>query len=375
MTFEEIKDAELETVETRAAEIAQEAETAEAETLDTLTAELDAIEQRKAEIMAQREEQRRKAEEIAAGAGEVIEEPKEERKPMNDKEYRSTPEYLDAWVEYQKGRASEEQRALLTINADLGSGATGTVAVPTYVEDRIHTAWENNEIMRRIRRTYYKGNLKVGYEASSDGAVIHEEGADAIDEENLVLAFVDLVPKMIKKLVIYSTEVMDIKGQAWVDYIFDEVEYQIVKKVVDEALAAMVASSLTATATAAGATLSTVDIINAEGSLGGEATDPVIITSRSNAAALKAAVLGAGYGYDPFDGLPVFYADMPTGYEAFVADLSGVQANFPDGDQVKFIFDEYTLAPSDMVRVIGRLYVGIDVVAPGKVAAIGTASE
>ena len=375
MTFEEIKDAELETVETRAAEIAQEAETAEAETLDTLTAELDAIEQRKAEILAQREEQRRKAEEVAAGAGDVIEEPKEERKTMDNKEYRSTPEYLDAWVEYQKGRASEEQRALLTVNADLGSGATGTVAVPTYVEDRIHTAWENNEIMRRIRRTYYKGNLKVGYEASSDGAQIHEEGADAIDEENLVLAFVDLIPKMVKKLVVYSTEIMDIKGQPWIDYIFDEMEYQIVKKVVDEALAAMAASSLTESAAAAGATLSTADIINAVGSLGGEASDPVLITSRANAAALRAAVLGAGYGYDPFDGLQVFYADMPTGYEAFVADLSGVQANFPDGDQVKFIFDEYTLAPEDMVRVIGRLYVAVDVVAPGKVAAIGTGSE
>ena len=231
--------------------------------------------------------------------------------------------------------------------------------------------------MAAIRKTFFRGNLKVGYEASADGAVIHEEGAEAISEENLVIGFIELIPKTIKKLVRYSTEVMDMKGQAWIDYIFDEMEYQIVKKAAEEAVAAMEASSLSYAYSAAGASLTTADIIGAEGYLGGEAANPVLITTRSNAAALKAAALSANYGYDPFDGLPVMYTEFAGGSDTLgiVADLSGVQANFPDGDQPKFVFDEYTEAAADIVRVIGRLYDGIDVVAPGKVVVIGADSD
>jgi len=377
MTKEEIMEMNSEQVEERRLAIAAEVETADSEMLETLSEELDAIEERKSVLKAEAEEKKAEMLEVLNGEGEVREETEiKEEKKMDFNEIRKSPEYLDAWVEMQKGKMDKNEfRALFTTNADLGSGNTGTIAVPTYVEEVIHTAWENNEIMRRVRRTFYKGNLKVGYEASAEAAVIHEEGAEAIDEENLVIGFVELIPATVKKMVKYSTEVMDIKGQAFVDYIFDEIEYQIVKKVVSEILTAMSTSTLSASVTAAGASIVTADIVNAEGYLGGEASDPVLIISRSNAAALKVAALSAGYGYDPFDGLPVIYADMPTGFEAFVADLSGVQANFPNGDQPTFVFDEFTEAPEDIVRVIGRLLVAVDVVAPGKVVAIGEGSE
>lgn len=377
MTKEEIMEMNFEQVEERRLAIAEEVETADSEMLETLSEELDAIEERKGILKAEAEEKKAEMLEVLNGEGEVREETEiKEEKKMDFNEIRKSPEYLDAWVEMQKGKMDKNEfRALFTTNADLGSGNTGTIAVPTYVEEVIHTAWENNEIMRRVRRTFYKGNLKVGYEASAEAAVIHEEGAEAIDEENLVIGFVELIPKTVKKMVKYSTEVMDIKGQAFVDYIFDEIEYQIVKKAVSEILTAMSTSTLSASVTAAGASVTTADIVNAEGYLGGEASDPVLIISRSNAASLKAAALSAQYGYDPFDGLPVIYADMPTGFEAFVADLSGVQANFPNGDQPTFVFDEFTEAPADIVRVIGRLLVAVDVVAPGKVVAIGEGSE
>lgn len=378
MSKEELMALDMTGLEERAAAIAEETREATEESLEELKAELDVIEERKETIRAEAEEKRAEMQEVIDGAGEVIEEAQEDRK-MSDKEIRSSKEYLNAWVELQKGKMDKNEfRALFTTNADLGSDETGTIAVPTYVEDRIHTAWEKNDIMAAIRKTFFRGNLKVGYEASADGAVIHEEGAEAISEENLVIGFIELIPKTIKKLVRYSTEVMDMKGQSWIDYIFDEMEYQIVKKAADEAVAAMEASSLSYGYSAAGASLTTADIIGAEGYLGGEAANPVLITTRSNAAALKAAALSASYGYDPFDGLPVMFTEFAAGSDALgiVADLSGVQANFPDGDQPKFVFDEYTEAAADIVRVIGRLYVGIDVVAPGKVVVInGTESE
>jgi hypothetical protein len=56
-----------------------------------------------------------------------------------------------------------------------------------------------------------------------------------------------------------------------------------------------------------------------------------------------------------------------------VADLSAWQFNFPNGDQPTFVFDEYTEAASDIVRVIGRMMVGMGIVAPYKTVVIKAA--
>lgn len=372
MTREEVMILDMEGCEERAAKIAEETRDASEEILAELSAELDMIEERKDIIKAEAEEKRAAMEAVLEGEGEVIEEVKEEERTMTDvKEIRKSPEYLNAWVENLKGRANEEQRALLTQNAQ-----NGTIAVPTYVEDRINTAWESNEIVRRAKKSYFKGNLKVGYEASAEGATPHAEGGQAINEEALSITFVELIPATYKKMVKYSTEVLDMKGEAFVDYIVDEIEYQMAKTIGDAMVRSAISlvSPLKQTFDAAGATLTTADIIGAEGLLAGDA-NPVLITTRATAAALKAAVLGAGYGYDPFDGMDVVYVDSAAlnGALAVVADLSAWQFNFPNGDEVQFVFDEYTEAPADIVRVIGRVMVGAGVVAPYKTVVIDEA--
>lgn len=373
MTREEIMNLDMEALEERSKAIAEETREADIEKLEELNMELDNIEQRKNEIKAAAEETREAMLEVLEGAGETIEEEvKEERKAMTNVEIRKSPEYLDAWVENLKGRASEEQRALLTENAT----PAGTIAVPSYVDDTIHTAWESDEILRRVRRTYYPGNLKIGYEASASAAALHDEGGDPVAEEMLTLGVVELIPVMTKKWISFSDEALDMRGEAFVDYIVDEITHQIIMTIVGGVGNVMAASTLTQSVTMSGTSLTTADIIAAGGQLSGEASNPVVITTRANAAALKAAALNAGYAYDPFDGMEVLYtARLPLGaggkqVHAFVADLSGIQANFPNGDEVKIKIDDITLAASDMVRVIGRLYVAMDVVAPGKVAAI-----
>ena len=373
MTREEILALDMADLEKRSLEIAEEVKTAESDALDTLSEELDAIEERKAIIKAEADEKRAAMEEVLSGKGEPIEEKQEERKTMDNKEIRKSAEYLDAWVENLKGRANEEQRALLTTNVE----ENGTIAVPTYVEDKINTAWESNEIVRRAKKSYFKGNLKVGYEESAEGAQIHDEGGEAITEEELVIDFVELIPDTYKKMVKYSTEVLDMKGEAFVDYIVDEIEYQMAKTIGDSMVKKTfrMSSPLKQNYTAATAALTTADIIGAEGMLAGDA-NPVLITTRANAAAVKAAVLSAGYGFDPFDGMEVVYVDAAalTGLNgtalAVVADLTAWQINFPNGDDVKFVFDEYTEAPSDIVRVIGRVMAGIGIVAPYKTVVI-----
>ena len=141
---------------------------------------------------------------------------------------------------------------------------------------------------------------------------------------------------------------------------------------IHKAQLAMTTSTLSTSYTAAGQVLTAAEVVGAEGALGGEASNPVLITTRAAAADMKAAALSAGYGYDPFDGMDIIFCDSVAlgGKLGIVADLSGVQANFPNGDEVKFVFDEYTEAPADIVRVIGRMMYAVGVVSKGKVVYI-----
>lgn len=373
MTREEIMEMNADELEIRAAQIAEEVSEADEEMIENLNSELDAIEERKKAIKEEMENRAAKIDAVIKKSGSVIESGEEVRKEEVKMEVRNTPEYMDAYVEYLKTGDDTECRALLTENVD-----NGTIAVPVYVEDKINTAWESNEFLNRVRRTYFKGNLKVGYEASADPAQIHAEGGNAITEENLVINYVELIPQMIKKMVRLSDEVMDMRGQVFIDYVFDEIEYQIVKLVGSGLLgsaATGTSGALIAESTAAGASLTTADIIAAEGLLGAEATNPILFTTRATAAALKAEALSAHYGYDPFDGLEVMYVEAATlsGKLAIIADPSAFQVNLPNGDQVTFKFDDLTEADADMVRIIGRLYAALGIVAPGRVVRIKTA--
>lgn len=360
----DFKEMSTEQLETRRAEIVNE--------IDNEGADLDALETEargiKAELETRKQDEAKKQEiraAVAQGAGETVRKLEVEEKMPT--ENRSTKEYMNAYGEYLKkgydlDKLSEEQRALLTVNA-----TNGTVAVPVGVEQKINTAWENDEIMSRVVRTFFKGNLKVGYESSASGAEFHTEGGAAVQPENLVLNYVELVPAMAKKVVEVSDEVLAV-NDAMIDYLYDEIEYQLVKLVAGSVVDKIANSALTQNFTCAAATPTTADIVNAAGLLSGEATNPVVITTRATAAAIKAAALYASYAYDPFDGMDVLYTDATNldGAKFIIADLSGVQANFPEGDGAKFKFDELTKADADLVRIIGRLYVGLDVVAAGR---------
>ena len=370
MTIEEIRELGFEELEKRSLEIAEETATADSEMLETLNAELDAIEERRNALNIEIEERKAAAEKVAEGKGKEIESRKEEI--MTNMEIRNSKEYIDAFARYIKTGKDTECRALLTENV---SG--GTIPVPEIVEGTVRAAWENDEIFSRVRKTYVKGNLKVGFEISSSDATIHTEGA-AVDEESLVLGIVNLVPATIKKWISVSTEVLAMESEEFLRYIYDELTYRIIKaaadKVVDEIEASPAASSATQVGVpSVTGTATTASIVAAEGLLSGQASDLVVITTRATAAAVKSAALSAGFAYDPFDGAKVVYTEALDTFAAastgdtfmIVGDLAGVQANLPEGEAVKFVFDEYTLAASDLVRVIGRLYAAIEVTGPG----------
>lgn len=376
MTKEEIRSLDMEGLEERAEAIAEEVETAETDVLDSLTEELENIEERKSEIKAEAEERKAAMDAVLEGKGEEIEKVEEERKTMDSKEVRSMPEYIDAYAEYIKGNNDgTECRSLLTTNAVIGSDEFGTVPVPTYIEDRIEGAWENDGIMSRVRRTFIRGNVRVGAELSATGAVFHAEGDEAPAEETLVLGIVDIVAQSVKKWITVSDEALALTGQAFLDYLYDEIEYQIVKaeaaKVI-ETIATAPTSGTTAPIVWADnfGTFSTFAeaILNAEGNAVGE--NLVVMANRGTIAAIKAEALGAGYAYDPFDGMTVIPCDSipshsdasPTDPIIIVGDLSAIQANFPEGGEVSFKFDDLSLAEQDLVKIVGRQMCGIGLV-------------
>lgn len=345
-------------IEERRAQIA-EAMNAEGADIDALTTEARALLERKNALKAAETERRKLAEQVAAGAvGKTIETHTEEDHSM-DAEKRTA--MYDALAEYIKGNATQEQRALLT-TAVTG----GTVKVSNIVDDFIWTDWDKSPILSRIRKVYVKGNYSVGYEAEATGAVKHTEGANAPTEETLTLAYVNFLEQYYKKWITVSDTVLSLKGEAFLRYLLNEFGHQlaialenaVVTEIEASSLAAAVENDLDNTAAMAGFA-----------ALSDEAVNPVVIISKANYAAImnERATTGAKIE-DPFNGMEVLFNRNVTGM--LVGDLDGVVANFPDGEDFKFIIDDKSLAEKDMVKIVGKILADVHLVRPNGFAVV-----
>lgn len=378
---------QLAQLEERASGLAPLAETAEQSEIDARAKELAEIEETRAALLAKKEEleaTKRAAEKLADNPGAGKEIKPEGREKMEAKELRNQPEYIAAYAKAIKGDDAD-LRSLLTEN-----GTGGTVPVPEFAEERIRTAWDSDEILNRVGKTYVKGNLKIGFEISGSDAVIHLEGTDAPDEEELVLGVVELIPQSIKKWITISDEVLDMKDEEFIDYIYDELGHKIAKAAADIVVAKIVALPTTSTATApAAATIkeapSATTMVNAIAYLSDEATNNVAIMNKLTWADFKSITTGDGYPLaDPFAGLVVLFNNSLKAYSAaaedevyaIVGDLaSGFRANFPNGEEIKIKMDDLSLAEADLVKFVGRKYVALEAVAPGRFTRITKPGE
>ena len=372
----EIKDMNLEEIEARMSELDSMVETSEStEEIAKATEERALLAERKAELESL-ESRKAMAQEIDNGAKtEVVEERKEENKMAMIEEFRNSKEYVEAFAEYIKTGKAEEIRSLLTENV----GASGTIAVPESVYDIVKTAWEKSDIMALVKKIEVAGNMKVQFEISGSDAVIHNEGSGAVSEETLTLGIVTLVPESIKKWVSVSDEVLDMRGQAFLDYIYDELTYKIAKKAEAVLIGKIKTLSTTASSSApyakqvkAGAAVGT--IAKAIGQLSDEAANPVIVMNKATWASFKAAQYSAGYSIDPFEGLPVYFTSALPAFAdasentvyAIVGDFGfGALANFPNGDGIEIKVDDKTDMKSDLVNILGREYIAVEPIACG----------
>lgn len=387
----------LEEIEARKVEIKSEVEaTEDIEKIEELNQEVDNLEAEEKEIATQAEERKvaEALEKNEVAAKEVSIE--EERNGGKEMETRNTKEYVNAYASYLKEglvkeyNMSSEERALLTTNA-----TNGVVAVPDIVDTTIKTAWEREEIMALVRSISVKGNFQVQFEVSADGAVEHTEGSGAVNEENLVLGIATLVPKSIKKWISVSDEVIDMKGEEFINYIYDELTYRIAKKCADILvdIIAKLPQSLVANDDGIYDTPSAAKIEAAPGvgvvaeayaNLSDEANDITIIMNKLTHANFKAASYANGYAVDPFEGFRVRYNNTLPAYDTaqagavymIVGDLNhGALANFPEGEGIALKYDDKTLMTSDLVRILGRRFAGIGVVADKAFTLVAKASE
>lgn len=368
MTREEIMELDLEGIEARKAQLREEIQAAnDSAALDAIEAEKALIEERVAQIRVEIDERKADMQAVIEGAGE-IKDKTEERKKMNFKEYRNTDEYINAYAEYVKSGKDQEIRGLISANAP--EGTTGNIVpIPTYLDERIETAWENDPILSRVRKTYLRGNLEVPFELSATDAVIHEEGAAAPSEEELVLGNVTLIPEFVKKWITLTDSVAKLRGREFLDYIYDEITYRITLKAAQVGVTDIVNAPATSSATAIGvpvvnAAPAVTTIPTAAAYLSSEAGTPVVILNRLSEVEFIAAQAAGNFSVDPFAGLERVYTSALPAYStatsgqtyAIVGDLYGLQYNFPDGDDVELIYDPYTLAESNKVKVVGRYF-------------------
>lgn len=374
----EIKDMKIEDIEKRMAEIENEKEAPEAD-IDALTEEVRSMNERKQELIKAAEERQATLDAIVEGNVEtdVKETFEEERKTMTNVEVRKSAEYIDAFANYIKSNDDAECRSLLTENV------SGSVPVPELVDEIVRTAWEKDDITKLVKKTFIKGNLKIGFEYSATGAAVHTEGQNAPDAETLVLGITELVPVSIKKWITISDEAMDLTGEAFLRYIYDELTYQIAKKAADELIADILAcgtvsttsgsSHLCAVPAIASTNVALGLVASAIGNLSDEAANPVVVMNKQTWAAFKAVQYAGNYAVDPFEGLPVAFSSKLKSFsaattgEAFaiVGDFGvGAQMNFPNGQEISFKYDDLSLAEADLVKIVGREYVAHDVVAP-----------
>lgn len=355
----------FEDIEARMAQIKTEME-AEGADLTALEAEVRSLNEKKEELRKAAAEAEAQRQKVADGAGKVIESRKDEE-PMAKtlKETLESRDYIDAYAEYIKSGNDNEVRSLLTVNAP----NNGSIPVPVYLQEKIETAWESDDILSRVNKTYIRGNFKVPFELSADPAYVHAEGTTAPTEEALTFGLVELKPESIKKWVSFSDEVADMKGQAFLDYIYDELTYRVTKKLAEECLDDITTANATNGSTAIGVPRvdmapAIVTIPTAMAQLGEDARNLVVILNRQTEVEFLAAYAAGNFAIDPFAGLtkvysshlPAFSTASTNDVYAIVGDLKGMQVNFPEGDGMTIKYDDLTKKTLDIIEVLGRMF-------------------
>lgn len=354
--------------------------------IEALEEIVDQVGERKKTILGKAEKRNKLIEKIAAGkvGTEVRKHPgvtEKEEKPMTELEVRKSPEYAKAFLRGMKINDYAECRALLSTNGTSETlSLTGYVPVPEFLETEIKTAWEDAKLLSLVKHTTFKGNVKVGFELSATGAKVHAEGDSAPDEEVITLGVVEIKAESLKKWITVSDEALEGTTVDTMGYLYKEIAQKIAE-LAEELIVGMIGSAPTTSTSSAVSVQELViteakadTIVKAVSLLNAQAKDLNIVMHRQTYPAFVAVAMSANYGIDVWDGLKdkIIFSNAlePIGTAEeddllmIVGDFGfGAQANFPNGNDLQIKVDNLSLAEKDLVKLVGRQYVGLGLVA------------
>lgn len=364
--------------------------------VEALTEEHDKLDEEAKELAEEKEELAKQEERMSLARSlskTVIEERKDQME--NNTNILETAEYKQAYADYVRGKIDEKEiRSILSRSGSANlSTSTSYVPIPVVMQGYVETAWYNyGKFSRLVSETFEPAIFKIPVEVSASDAAWHSENGDAVSQEEITFGQIVLQPKMIKKFIALTDELMAMGADDFLRYISDELVYKVILAL-DEAIInrtdvgglgviGIAGNSLTETVSAELG----FNVIN-------EALSNLVTFEDLTIAMNPATFFNNFMGLTDQMGQPIFrivadnnqrpqyyisghrveftqalpaYADAKAGdVYAIVGNFRrGYRLNYPQGRNVITLVDPYTLATEDVVRMIGRLYVAGNVVKP-----------
>ena len=356
---------------------------------DDLDSEAKDLEEQRSTFKAQEERMS-----LSSNLSKVkIEERKEQ---MENKNILESAEYVQLYADMIRGKTDEKEVRSFIKRTDPDPGlltSTTNVPIPVIMQGYVEQAWyEYGKFSRLVSETFEPAILKIPVETAASGASWHDEGGDAVSEEWISLGQIILQPKMIKKWISLSDELMAMSAADFLRYVADELVYRVILAL-DEAIInrtdlnglgviGIVGNTNTESLTkgidfnvineAISGLVTFDDLVIAMNpatffgnfmSLTDQVGRPIYQIAQDNTG--RPAYYLNGYRVEFTQALPAYDDANASDVYAVVGNFRrGYRLNYPQGRDVITLVDPYTLATKDLVRMIGRLYVAGNVVKP-----------
>lgn len=365
--------------------------------VEELTKEADAIEEENKDLEEQRSTFKAQEERMSLSSNLTKTKIEERKDQMENTNVLESKEYKQLYADMIRGKVDErEVRSFLEKRTDPDPGlltSTTNVPIPVVMQGFVETAWyEYGKFSRIVSETFEPAILKIPVETAASGAAWHTEGGDAAAEEYITFGQIILQPKMIKKWISLTDELMAMAADEFLRYVADELVYRVILAL-DEAIInrtdlngegviGIAGNSLTETVSAslsfnvineAIANLVTFDdlviAMNPKTffknfmSLTDQVGNPIFRVVHDNEN--RPQYYLSGYRVEFTQALPAYDDADPADVYAIIGNFRrGYRLNYPQGRDVISLIDPYTLATADKVRMLGRLYVAGNVVKP-----------
>lgn len=365
--------------------------------VEELTKEADSIDEEIKDLEEQRSTFKAQEERMSLSANLTKIKVEERKEQINMENVLNTHEYNQMYADMIRGKVDEKEvRSFLQKREDPTPGlstATTNVPIPVIMQGYVETAWYTyGKFSRLVSESFEPAILKIPVEAEASGASWHTEGGDAPAEEYITLGQIILQPKMIKKWISLTDELMAMSAEDFLRYVADELVYRVILALDEAIINRTDANGLGVIGIVGNANTETLsaaldfNVINE--AISGLVTFEDLVIAMNPATFFKNFMgltdqVGnpifrivhdnenrpqyylSGYRVEFTQALPSYDEADPGDAYAVVGNFRrGYRLNYPQGRDVITLVDPYTLATKDLVRMIGRLYVAGNVVKP-----------